>query len=153
MLQQLSHSPKTRLQLRNVLQRRNVPAAAAEAALDRISELGYIDDVAFARSWVEARHFGKGLAERVVQRELHQRGISSEICEQVLSVIDSDTERVAASALVAKRLRSLSGVEPAAKTRRLVSMLGRKGYSGGMAYQVVREALQHDFEIGAEHES
>ena len=43
--------------------------------------------------------------------------------------------------LVDKKLRSMRGVDADTATRRLVSMLARKGYSPGLAYSVVREAL------------
>ena len=44
-LQQLSVSAKSRHQLAQVLTRRAVPSEAAEEALDRYTELGYIDGV------------------------------------------------------------------------------------------------------------
>ncbi|MEO8329439.1 MAG: RecX family transcriptional regulator, partial [Candidatus Nanopelagicales bacterium] len=59
-LHQLSHGPKTRHQLSELLRRRRVPDDAAQLALDRITELGYIDDAAYARAWVESRHAFKG---------------------------------------------------------------------------------------------
>ena len=61
-LKQLSHGPRTRHQLAQVLAKRDVSPDAAAAALDRIAELGYIDDAAFARAWVESRHRSRGLA-------------------------------------------------------------------------------------------
>ena len=61
-LQQLSVSAKSRHQLAQVLARRAVPTEAAEEALDRFTELGYIDDAVFARSWVESRQRSRGLA-------------------------------------------------------------------------------------------
>ena len=47
----------------------------------------------------------------------------------------------AARALVDKKLRSMTAVTEEAATRRLVGMLNRKGYSPGLAFAVVREAL------------
>ena len=44
-------------------------------------------------------------------------------------------------ALVAKKLRSLSGLEPQVQARRLVGLLGRRGYALGLAHEVVRAAL------------
>lgn len=140
-LRQLSHAPKTRHQLAQVLASRNVPDEAAEAALDRITELGYIDDAAFAREWVESRHRCKGLSERVLRRELVDRGVATDLIDEALLVVDADSERAAAAALVAKKLRSLRGLDRESQTRRLVGLLGRKGYPPGMAFSLVREAL------------
>lgn len=140
-LRQLSHAPKTRHQLAQVLASRNVSGEAAEAALDRITELGYIDDAAFARAWVESRHRCKGLSERVLRRELVDRGVATDLIDDALLVVDSDSERAAAADLVAKKLRSMRGLDRESQTRRLVGLLGRKGYPSGMAFSLVREVL------------
>jgi regulatory protein len=141
-LQQLSVSAKSRHQLAQVLARRAVPSEAAEEALDRYTELGYIDDAVFARSWVESRQRARGLAGSVLRRELRDKGIDAEIIDAVLlECVDPDAERASAAALVDKKLQSMRGVDPDTATRRLVGMLSRKGYSPGLAYNVVREAL------------
>ena len=146
--QHLSMTAKSRHQLAQVLARREVPEAAAEAALARYTELGYIDDAAFARAWVESRQRTRGLAGSALRRELTQKGIDRELIDQVLADgVDDDSEREAASALVHKKLRAMRGVDNDAATRRLVGMLGRKGYGPGVSYAVVREALaQRDAE-------
>ncbi|HVQ19232.1 MAG TPA: regulatory protein RecX [Actinomycetes bacterium] len=144
-LRQLSHAPKTRHQLAEVLRRRLVPDAAASRALDRITELGYIDDEAFARAWVESRHRSKALSERLLRRELGQRGVAPETIDQVLAAgVDVDSERAAATGLVEKKLRSMARLDDQTKTRRLVSMLSRKGYSLSLARGVVLSVLEGD---------
>lgn len=141
-MQQLSVSAKSRHQLAQVLARKAVPLEAAEMALDRFTELGYIDDAVFARSWVESRQRSRGLAGSALRRELREKGIDAEIIDVVLlECVDDEAERVAAGELVAKKLRSMRGVDTDTATRRLVSMLSRKGYSPVLAYSVVREQL------------
>jgi len=146
-LRQLSHSPKTRQQLAEVLAKRDVPEWAAERALDRVTELGYINDEAFARAWVESRHRTKGLSERVLRRELLDRGVDRACVDVVLTEgVDRDSERAAATELVEKKLRSMSGVDRDVAIRRLVGLLGRKGYPSGMAFGVVRDVLDRESE-------
>jgi regulatory protein len=141
-MRQLGASAKSRHQLAQVLARRAVPESAAKAALDRFTELGYIDDAAFARSWVESRQRSRGLAGSALRRELREKGIDPEIIDAVLlECVDGDAERIAAAELVDKKLRSMNGVDADTATRRLVGMLSRKGYSPGLAYSVVREVL------------
>ncbi|MEU2628228.1 recombination regulator RecX, partial [Kitasatospora sp. NPDC007106] len=45
-----------------------------------------------------------------------------------------------------RKLRTTRGLEPQARTRRLVGMLARRGYSEGLAFRVVREALGEESE-------
>ncbi|MEO8106322.1 MAG: regulatory protein RecX [Actinomycetes bacterium] len=145
-LNQISVSAKSRHQLAQVLARRAVPDSAAEQALDRFTELGYIDDQAFARAWVDSRQRTRGLAAPALRRELRDKGIDADIIDEaMLTCVDGDAERVTAGELVEKKLRAMrSGtrsVDRDTATRRLVSMLARKGYNSSVAYSVVRERL------------
>ncbi|MFL6286859.1 MAG: regulatory protein RecX [Actinomycetes bacterium] len=142
LMRQLAASAKSRHQLAQVLAKRAVPEAAAAEALDRYTELGYIDDAAFARAWVESRQRSRGLAASALRRELRDKGIDRELIDEVVAdAVSDDDERAAARLLVDKKLRSMRGVSADTATRRLVGMLSRKGYRPGLAYAVVREAL------------
>jgi len=138
---QLGYGPKTRSQLSEVLRRRGVDHEASEAALDRYTELGYVDDAAFAGEWVQSRHAGKGLARRALRHELSRRGVDAETVRTAVDALDPETERSTAVDLVRRRLPGTGSLAPDVRTRRLVGMLARKGYPPGLAYAVVREAL------------
>ena len=140
-LRALTGTAKTRQQLADLLARRGVPEEAATAVLDRFGEVGLIDDAAFARAWVTSRQAGRGLARRALRAELRAKGVDGEEAEQALAEVDDDDERAAARRLVERRLPSLRRVDRVTATRRLVGMLARKGYSGGLAAGVVREVM------------
>lgn len=140
-LRALTGAPKTRAQLADLLARREVPEEAADAVLDRFTEVGLIDDAAFARAWVNSRQAGRGLARRVLQAELRAKGVDPEVAAEAAELVDDDDERTAARTLVDRRLGSMTRLDRPTATRRLIGMLARKGYSGGLAAAVVREAL------------
>lgn len=141
LLQRLTDRPRSRSELAEWLTRKNVSQDISNKLLDRFEELGLIDDVAFASMWVESRQRTKGLARKALDRELRHKGIADHIIHQTLDDIDTADEKAAACRLVQKKLRSMSGLNDEVKTRRLVGMLGRKGYSAGLAYAVVRDEL------------
>jgi len=141
LLDQLTGQARSRKELADKLRSKNVPSELAERLLDRFEEVGLIDDEAFAKSWVESRQPGKGLARRALAQELRRKGIDDEVAREALDEIDPADEIESARALVRKKLRSMSGLDHTVATRRLVGMLARKGYSSGMAYAVVREVL------------
>ncbi|WP_233495831.1 regulatory protein RecX [Geodermatophilus sp. TF02-6] len=143
-LRALTGAPKTRRQLADLLAGRGVPDDAAERVLDRFSEVGLIDDAAFARAWVTSRQAGRGLARRALKTELRAKGIDGEVAEEALAQVDDEDEWGAARRLVERRLPSLRRVDRATAERRLVGMLTRKGYGSGLAVWVVREALDQD---------
>ena len=144
LLDQLSGQARTRAELRAKLAARNVPDEIAERLLDRFTEVGLIDDAAFARAWVESRHAGRGLAPRALAHELRRKGVADEIVADALEQVDAESQEQAARTLVRKKLRSVRGVDHATATRRLVGMLARKGYSSGLAFAVVRSELGAD---------
>lgn len=140
-LRALTGAPKTRKQLADLLTRRGVPGDAAEVVLDRFTEVGLIDDAAFARAWVDSRQAGRGLARRALSAELRAKGVDPEVAAAAVETVDPDDERAAATRLVERKLPGMRRLDRATASRRLVAMLARKGYGGGLAAAVVREAL------------
>lgn len=131
-----------------MLARKEVPDDVAATVLDKFEAAGLIDDEAFARSWVEARQRTKGLARRALAQELRQKGVDDEVARETLDEVDPETERAAAVTLVRKKLPSLRNADDKTRVRRLTGMLARKGYSGAVAFAVVREELAlHDEEM------
>ncbi|HWC35658.1 MAG TPA: regulatory protein RecX [Mycobacteriales bacterium] len=124
--------------------RRGVPEEAVERVLDRFTEVGLIDDTAFAQAWVDSRHHGRGLGRRALAAELRRRGVDDDIAAEALATVTTDDEVAAAQALVHRRLRSMTNLPRDVAMRRLVAMLGRKGFGAGLAYRVVAEAFAAD---------
>ncbi len=138
----LTGTPRTRAQLADALRRKEIPDDVAERVLSRFTDVGLIDDEAFAQAWVRSRHAGRGLARRALAAELRQRGVDHETVSEAVEALDGEQEETRARELVERKLRSTRNVEPVKRTRRLVGMLARKGYPSGLAYRVVREALE-----------
>jgi regulatory protein len=140
-LQQLDRRARSRSELAAVLRRRGVPDDAADRVLDRFAEVGLVDDAALADMIAGAQHRERGLARRGVAAKLRQRGFDAEVVSAALTGINADDERVRAHQLVIRRQRALAGLPGDVQARRLVALLARKGYPGGLAYEVVREVL------------
>ena len=141
LLNALTGQPRSRRELADKLAAKDVPEEVAAQLLDRFTEVGLIDDAAFAHLWVESRQRSRGLAPRALAQELRRKGIADEESKAALEQIGEDDQRTAARALIDKKLRSLRNVDTATATRRLAGLLARKGYSSGLAFSVVREAL------------
>jgi regulatory protein len=140
-LRKLTAAPRTRAQLADDLRRRAVPDDVATKVLDRFTEVGLVDDRAFADEWVRSRHSQRGLSRRALGHELRTKGVADELVAQALCEVGDDDERHAAEELVARRLPGLQRFDREVRIRRLVGMLARKGYPGGLAMQVVRDAV------------
>jgi regulatory protein len=143
-LRLLTAAPRTRAQLDQALRRRGMAQSAADAALDRLAGAGLIDDAAFARAWVDTRHRGRGLARRALTAELRQRGVDEGDVRAAVADLRPEQEAASARRLVEAKLAATRGRPLATRMRCLTGLLARKGYPPGMAYRVIREALEQE---------
>lgn len=141
-LRQLTAAPRSRSQLEQALRRRNCPEEVAAAVLDRMEQVGLVDDAAYAGMLVRSQQAGRGLARRALRQELRTKGVDDDTAAAALADLDPHAEEERARELVAKRLRSMHGLEPHVQTRRLAGMLARKGYDAEVSMRVVREAVR-----------
>ncbi|MFK5634530.1 regulatory protein RecX [Ornithinimicrobium sp. LYQ103] len=140
-LRQLAMGPRTRRQLEDKLRDRGCAPEVAASVLDRMGEVGLVDDEAFAEMFVRSRQETKGLAAVALRRELRDKGVADEVVDAALEEIDPEREKDQARALVVRRLRTMRGLDRDVQTRRLAGFLARKGYGSGVSFQVIREAL------------
>ncbi len=109
--------------------------------LNRLAEVGLIDDGAFAEAWVDSRHAGRGLAPRALRHELATRGVEAAVVARAVGVIDPQAELAMERQLVKRRLPRLELLPREVQVRRLAGMLARKGYSPATSGRAIREAL------------
>lgn len=77
----LGTRPRTRHELEQRLERAAVPADLVETTIDRLSQLGYVDDAAFARWWSEQRDRHAPRGRRMLEAELRQRGVPRDVIQ------------------------------------------------------------------------
>lgn len=140
----LTMSPKTRKQLADKLKEKEIPEKAAEEALNKMTEVGLIDDAQFAKSWTYSRHTYKGLSASAIKRELKLKGVDEELINDALETITVDNEWERALELAERKAPSTRNLPKDKRVNRLVGMLARKGYSGNIAYNVVKEVLNNE---------
>lgn len=140
-LRQLAMGPRTRRQLEDKLRDRGCDPQVAARVLDRMGEVGLVDDEAYAEMFVRSRQETKGLAAGALRHELRAKGVADHVVDAALEEIDPEHEKEQARALVRRRLRTVRGLDREAQTRRLAGFLARKGYGSGVSLQVIREAL------------
>lgn len=143
-LRLLTAAPRTQAELATALRRRGVPDDAAQAVLARFAEVKLIDDATFARAWVESRHHSRGLAGRALGAELRRKGVAQDEVAAALGELGPDREVRTARELVERRLPGTVGQPGPARMRKLIGVLARKGYPAGLAYRVVRDALERE---------
>ena len=108
--------------------------------LDRLAQVGLVDDADFAEQWVRSRRVNAGKGKRALAAELRTKGVDNDVITAALAGIDAGAERERAEQLVRDKLRreKLGDDDDTKVMRRLVGMLARRGYSQSMAFDVVK---------------
>ncbi|MGF6881264.1 regulatory protein [Nocardia sp. GAS34] len=141
-LRLLTDRARSRAELADKLAAKGYTPEIAGRALDRLAEVGLIDDAAFAEQWVHSRHTYSGKGKKVLAQELRRKGIAPEDSAPALEAISGDDERTRAADLVRQKLRTLPrDLDRDKATRRLVGMLARRGYDPSTAFAVVSSEL------------
>ncbi|MDT5318146.1 MAG: regulatory protein [Mycobacterium sp.] len=141
-LRLLTARARTRAELAGQLARRGYPDDVSTRVLDRLTDVGLVDDAGFAEQWVHSRRVNAGKGKRALAAELHTKGVDNDVITSVLGGIDPAAERGRAEQLVRTKLRreNLSD-DDVRVSRRLVAMLARRGFDQTMAYDVVSAEL------------
>ena len=138
-LKRLTSAPKSKRVLTRDLIKRGVSHYVAEQVVNRMAEVGLVDDAAFAQAWVSTRHTGRGLARRALRSELRLQGVADEVASEALEALSTEDEFARAKQLVLRRIRTTGSLGDEKQIRRISGMLQRKGYSLGLIAAVLRE--------------
>lgn len=139
-LHQLSRQAKSAQQLREVLEKREIPSEIAEAVIERFTEAGLINDLQFAITVAHSRRQTRGLSTSAIRRELMKKGVSQNEIDEALRDYAAEDELETAVRIAVKRLRAMTKLEPEVRRRRLLGFLARKGYPGSIAYRALKLA-------------
>ncbi len=122
----LSYRPRSRQEMRRNLAEKEFDSTVIEAALDRLTQMGYLDDVAFARFWTQNRADFKPLSHRALRQELRQKGIADPAIDEALSQLD---ESGMADQAARSQVRKLRNSTPRVFRAKLSAFLMRRGFS------------------------
>ena len=117
-------------ELRDRLRRKEFADEQIDAAIERLTGLGMLDDAAFARLWVESRQAVRPRGASVLRDELRRKGIDRTLAEAILSderLTGGEDER--AMQIARGALAKYAGSpNRAAFQRRLGGYLQRRGF-------------------------
>jgi regulatory protein len=148
----LEAHPRSESEVRRKLSRLGYPQAMVEDAVAKLLTVGYLDDEAFARSWVESRDRAKPRGEHALRRELGMKGVARTLIDDVLgerrdeASSDGDgpinPEEAAAERLIAKKMGPiLREPDPRKRLQRAYALLARNGFGPDVCSSVAKRAL------------
>jgi len=132
----LSYRPRSVDEVRRRLAEKGCQEQMVEAALDRLTRVGLLDDKAFARYWLDNRSQFNPRGARALRQELRQKGVDEATIREVLADYDEDAVAARAAEAAARRL---SGLDPRTFRRKLSGYLLRRGFD----YSAIEPLLEH----------
>ena len=140
-LRLLAAAARPRAGLAAALARKGIPPEAAERVLDRLTEVGLIDDEAYAQSFVASRHRHGALGADALRDQLRRKGVDPDTARSAVAVVDRDAEYQRARAFLERRVDSAMAHGTDTARRRLLGLLARRGYPADLAQRVVQEVI------------
>jgi regulatory protein len=130
----LSRRMLTEAQVRDKLRGKGATDEVVADVLSRLKSLGYLDDNAFAETYLRSRARKKGAL--ALRRELLSKGVPEEVAEAALAKLSDEAQLEAALAVLAKEAWRLGS-----DRRKAYAFLARRGFPG----EVVMAALERGF--------
>ncbi|MDR2896819.1 MAG: recombination regulator RecX [Propionibacteriaceae bacterium] len=145
-LRRLTTRARSQAELEADLSRRGFDRSIVQLVIARLAAVGLVDDLAFARAWVEQRQAAKAIGWRRLAQELALKGVDRTIVDQVRLELagDDSAEFAAARSLAARRAATMKGLDQATVERRLAGQLARRGYSSDIIRQVIASLRNDD---------
>lgn len=140
-LRLLETRSRSEAELRARLAAKAVPEELIDQLVERFTEVGLIDDAAFARALVRTRSEIDRQGRVRIRMELRRRGVADEIAEAALVDLERDDELSTALVFAERRLRGMGGLAPVVVRRRLHAALARRGFSQGICLTVLASVL------------
>jgi regulatory protein len=133
----VARRPRSEWELRDYFRRKEIDEDAGDQIMTRLKDYGYVNDLSFARSWVENRRLLKPVSKRRLMLELRQKHVGDEIARQVLAE-DETSDRDTLSQLVERKRKQTRYQDD----QKLMQYLVRQGYS----YDDVKSVMRSDTE-------
>jgi len=122
--------------------------ALVTAAIERLADLGILDDEAFTAAWVESRDRARPRGERALRRELAVKGVDRSLVDEAMTARrpepggDGDPDLPAAERLLARNASKLARVgDPRVRRQRAYALLVRNGFDSEIAARLAASTL------------
>ncbi len=135
----LSYRPRSTQEIRRNLKEKETPEGVIDAAIEKMTGMGYLDDAAFARYWVDNRNQFKPLSHRALRQELRQKGLADAVIDEALGELSESDLAYKAATTQLRKLRNRSVKDFKTKIN---AFLQRRGFSYSTTQDVVRQLIE-----------
>ena len=137
----LSYRPRSEKEVRDFLKRitkresDSIHAVVVESVMSKLAEIGQVDDLAFAKWFVESRLRARPKGVRLLKMELAQKGVDREVVDEAVSIVQKEQghegnidEVELAYRAVAKKAPGWQKLDARRFREKVTGFLGRRGF-------------------------
>ena len=140
-LRLLEYRPRSKKEIVRRLETAGFAEDIIEETLTRLEQAGLVDDLEFSKSWVSHRLTENAIGKTRIRWELRQKGVPTEVIEEAVSAIGTDTEYQLAMDTAKRRWERDKDLDLNSKRRRLASYLRRRGFDWDVITKVMNELV------------
>src|SRR5581483_3810548 len=128
---------------RKVKDQEEISEVVIESLVEKLKQKELINDLVFAKAWMESRRNSKKKGKNIIKAELYQKGIDREIVEEVFSEqLTDDSEQQLAKEALEKKMRIWKNLPDQEFKKKATEFLVRRGFEYSLAKDVVNNLLQ-----------
>lgn len=139
----LSHKMRTRSELIDRLLEKNIDEDAVYAAIEKLTDYGYVDDTTYAKEFVESAILARKHGRKVVSYKLKTKGINDDIIEEALNGYTHDIEKEIAQSHLEMLNKQYHNEQTQKKRRKIYAVLTRRGFD----YDIINTLLAEEEEF------
>ncbi len=130
----LSYRPRSIAEIRRNLTDKAIDESVIDQVIARLEGQGYVDDLAFARFWLNNRQEFRPQGTRALRFELREKGVANSVIDEALAEFDTSA---AAYRAAQDKARRFAGLDKRTFRNKLGAFLARRGFD----YDVTRTAI------------
>lgn len=136
----LSHKMRTRSELIDRLLDKDIDENAVHAAIEKLSDYGYVDDITYAKEFVQSAILAGKHGRKVVSYKLKTKGIDDDIIEDALNGYTHDIEKEIAQGHLEILSKQYQNEQVQKKRRKIYAALTRRGFD----YDIINTLLAEE---------
>ncbi len=137
----LGYSARSAREVERHLDEKQYGEVEVYETVERLKELGLVNDRAFAEDFIRTRLATKPVSRRKLKEQLMAHELDGETVEEVLAAVDDATERENARAVAEKYARQFSALPEQERVSRVMQRLVSRGYGYDEAERALRDCL------------
>jgi len=139
-VQFLGNRPRSVAEIRRHLRGKRYEDEDIDGAIDKLRAQRYVDDLDFAKYWVEQRSRFRPKGDRALVSELTSKGVSRETINTALGEMPAESEADRARRAIARSLSRWQALDAPERKRKIHAFLATRGFSYDVIDEVIRDA-------------